>query len=360
MKEIRIEELKRFSVEALKRAGTSAEHAEVIAEALVTTDMFGVCSHGTKNLLNYIRKMQAGGLDPHAEPEIEAEGPAWAVVNGNCGMGIVSAVKAMKLAMEKAAVAGIAYVGVKNSCHFGAAGYYANLAAQRGMIGISMSNADPNMVIPNSSDVAIGNNPFSFAAPLKNGRTVFLDVALSNVAALKVVNAREKGEKVPKEWLVDDHGTPTDDPSGCPETSHLRPMAAHKGSGLAVMVELFSSVLTGSGILSDVTSWNLDLAKPNHAGHAFIAVDISHILPMRVFEASMERLARELHGAKKAEHADRTYLPGEMEWDKYDAASERGTLQLTEVMEENMLRLSEMFELPLKLTDHEQGGEPKK
>jgi len=352
MKRILLNELKTFSAEALQKAGVNAANAQIIAETLVTTDMFGVISHGTKNLLNYILKMQAGGLEPHAEPLIEAEGPSWAVINGNAGMGMVSGVKAMETAVAKAKKTGIAYVGVKNSCHFGAAGYYANLAAKRGMIGLSMSNGDPVMTIPNSSGVVIGNNPFSFAAPLKNGKSVFLDIALSNVAALKVVNAREKGEKVPKEWLVDADGNPTDDPSEFPEKSHLRPMAAHKGYGFAVMVELLSSVLTGSGMLSDVKSWNLDMATPNNVGHAFIAIDIAQILPMELFEARMERLADELHNAKKAKGAERIYLPGELDWAKYDAASQSGKLELNEVMAGNLVKLSEMFDLPLNLENN--------
>ena len=333
----------------MKKAGVSAANAQVIAETLVTTDMFGVTSHGTKNLLNYILKMQAGGLNPHAEPTVEAQGLAWAIINGNRGMGMVSSVCAMKLAIAKAASAGIAYVGVKNSCHFGAAGYYANLAAKQGLIGLSMSNGDPVMTIPNSSGVAIGNNPFSFAAPLKNGKSVFLDIALSNVAALKVISAKEKGEKVPKEWLVDADGNPTDDPSDFPNDSHLCPMAAHKGYGFAVMVELLASVLTGSGMLGDVKSWNLDMATPNNVGHAFIAIDIAQIMPMGLFEDRMERLANELHNARKAKNANQIYLPGELDWEKYDAASKNGQLVLTEVMAENMIKLSEMFDLPLKL-----------
>ena len=130
-------------------------------------------------------------------------------------MGMVSSCRAMELAIEKAKKTGIAYVGVHNSCHFGAAGYYANLAAQQGLLGIAMSNTDPNM--------AIGNNPFSFAAPLKNGKSVFLDIALSGAAALKIVMAREKGQQVPPGFLIDAEGLPTTDPSGFPYESHLLP-----------------------------------------------------------------------------------------------------------------------------------------
>ncbi len=349
MKTIRIDDLRDFSMLALRKAGVSETDSAVIAEALVTTDLFGVFSHGTKNLLNYILKIQAGGLDPKAVPTVEAEGPAWAMLNGNAAMGMVSATRGMELAVAKAGTAGIGYVGVRNSCHFGAAGYYANLAAKRGMIGIAMSNADPNMAIPNSSCVAIGNNPFSFAAPLPNGESVFLDIALSNVAALKVVMAREKGTSVSKEWLVDSDGRPTSDPSGFPGKSFLQPMAAHKGYGLAVMVELLASVLTGSGLLSEVKSWNLDLATPNNVGHAFIALDISQMIPPELFAARMEQLAGELHSADKAANADRIYLPGEMEWEKYDAALRSGRLQLTDAMAENLAKLSGMFQIELKM-----------
>ena len=139
MKAIQVDELLRFAQAALEAAGVGAEDARTIANTLVTTDTFGVFSHGTNNLYNYIRKMQAGGLDAKAVPTVEKEGPSWAIVNGNAAMGMVSSCRAMELAIEKAKKTGIAYVGVHNSCHFGAAGYYANLAAQQGLLGIAMS-----------------------------------------------------------------------------------------------------------------------------------------------------------------------------------------------------------------------------
>jgi len=349
MKTIRIDDLKNFTVMALRKSQVSAKDAQTVAEVLVATDMFGVFSHGTKNLLNYILKMQAGGLNPKALPTVEAEGPAWAVLNGNAAMGMVSACKAMELAIEKAKTVGISYVGVKNSCHFGAAGYYANLAARQGMIGMAMSNTDPNMAIPNSRGVAIGNNPFSYAAPLKNGESVFLDIALSNVAALKVVMAKEKGALVPKEWLIDADGQPTSDPSGFPGKSFLQPMAAHKGYGLAVMVEILTAILTGSGLLSEVVSWNLDLPAKNNVGHAFIAIDVHKILAAEFFDARMEQMVHELKKEPKAKGAEQIFMPGEMEWERYDAARQSGEIQLTDAMVENLTKLSAMFGLELNL-----------
>lgn len=332
MKKIKISELYRFSVDSLIAAGMSEENAKITADTLITTDTFGVLTHGTKNLNAYIQKMQAGGLDAAAEPIIERDGPAWAIIDGNKAVGMVSAHKAMQLAIEKAKVCGIAYVGVRNSCHFGAAGYYANLAAQNGMIGLSMSNADPVIAVPNGKTKAIGTNPFSFAAPDGKGKSIFLDIALSNVAALKVIMAQEKGLDIPDTWLVDEDGLPTTDAFKFPKEASLQPMAAHKGYGLAVLVEILASVMTGAGMLSQVASWNLDLKSTNNAGHAFIAIDVSKMLDMDEFVSRITYMADELRNAPKAKGATQIFMPGEMEWARRDAALTTGELELTDAM----------------------------
>lgn len=342
MKRVRLNELHQFAERSMQAGGLSMQDARTVADVLVGTDAFGVMTHGTKNLMGYVKKLQAGGLDPNAVPEIGAEGPAWALIDGGKAMGMVSACKAMNMAVEKARNCGIAYVGVKNSCHFGAAGYYANIAAKAGMLGIAMSNTDPIMAVPNGCGVSLGSNPFAYAAPMANGRSIFLDIALSNVAALKVIMAKEKGQMMPPGCLVDDEGRPVTDPNLFPKRSSLAPMAAHKGYGLAVMVEILSAVMTGAGMLSQVKSWNLDPATPNNAGHAFIAVDVSKMMPMEEFEARMQALADELHSAKKAANVERIYLPGEMDWDKYEAAEKRGWIEIPDAMADSLEKLSQM------------------
>lgn len=346
---IKLDELRRFSVEALLKVGVSEEDAKTTAEVLITTDTFGVLTHGTKNLYQYILKMQAGGLDAKAVPTVEGEGPSWAIINGNKAVGMVSACKAMNLAVKKAKETGIAYVGVKNSCHFGAAGYYANLAAKEGLIGLSMSNADPVIAVPNGSKKAIGTNPFSFAAPLGNGKSVFLDIALSNVAALKVIMAQEKGQAIPDTWLVDNDGLPTTDAAKFPKEASLQPMGAHKGYGLAVLVEILASVITGAGLLSEIASWNLDLSSTNNAGHAFVAIDVSKMIPAEVFATRINQMASELKNGPKAKGADKIFLPGEMEWDKRSEALESGELEITDAMAESYRKLSELTGVKINL-----------
>ena len=349
MKKVKLDELKQFCVSALVKVGVSQENAKATTDVLVTTDMFGVLTHGTKNLHQYILKMQAGGLDAKAEPTVEVEGPAWAIINGNQAIGMVSSCAAMKIAIEKAKNVGIAYVGVKNSCHFGAAGYYANLAAKEGLIGIAMSNADPVIAVPGSCVKNIGSNPMSFAAPLPDGRSVFLDIALSNVAALKVIMAQEMEKPIPDTWIVDENGVPTTDANKFPKNASLQPMAAHKGYGLAVLVELLSAIITGAGMLGEMKSWNLDLATPNNAGHAFIAIDVSKMIDFDAFKLRMQRLENELHNAPKADGVERIYLPGEMEWDKRLAAEASGEIVITDAMADAYQKLSEMTDTQINI-----------
>ena len=342
MSKIKLDRLRSFAVSALVSIGMSEMDANTTADVLVTTDTFGVLTHGTKNLCGYIEKMKAGGLDAKAEPSIEREGSAWAIINGNKAVGMVSSCKAMKLAIQKAKDCGIAYVGVHNSCHFGAAGYYSNLAAAEGMIGLAVSNADPVIAIPNGRKKAIGSNPFSFAAPLGDGKSIFLDIALSNVAALKVIMAQEKGQKIPDTWLVDEEGVPTTDADKFPKEASLQPMAAHKGYGFAVLVEILAAVMTGAGILSEVVSWNLDLASVNNAGHAFIAIDVSKMMPYDTFTKRMAQLSDELRNAPKAKNAEKIYIPGEMEWDKRSAALASGEIEVTDAMLASYKKLEEL------------------
>lgn len=350
MKKIKLAELKSFSEAALIKAGVTEENAKIVTEVLTTTDTFGVMSHGTKNLYQYILKMNEGGIDAKAEPSIVCEGPAFAVMDGNAAIGMVSSYKAMQLAIKKAKETGIGYVGVRNSCHFGAAGFYANMAAAEGMVGLSMSNGDPVMTIPGGKGVAIGNNPFSFAAPYGD-KSVFLDIALSSVAALKVVMAKEKGIQIPKDWLVDENGVPTDDPSGFPGKSVLQPMAAHKGYGFAVMVEVLASVITGAGLLNEITSWNLDLPSKNKVGHAFIAIDATKMMEKAEYDARMSQVVDSLHKTPRAQGVERIFLPGEMEWDKRAKALENGEIEITDVMAENYKNLAKLYDLQVEIIE---------
>lgn len=327
-KKIRLSDLKDFCAQSLVKAGMSEKDARITAEVLAETDAYGTHSHGTANLANYVKKAKAGGLDIHAEPEVIKDGPAFAILDGKNAMGMVPAYMGMDLACQKAKTAGIGIVTVRNSTHFGAAGYYANMAALRGMVGIAMSNVDPNMTVPGARGMLIGNNPLAYAAPSNEKPTVFLDIALSNVASLKVVKARKEGKSIPSTWIVDKDGIATTDPSHYPEEGAMQPMAAHKGYGLAVMVEILTGGLSGGAMsmLDNIVSWLFELDEPNRVCHTFIAIDVEQFVGIEVFTKRIDDMVTALHEAPKAKGSDRIYVPGEMEWERYEKAEDGLTL----------------------------------
>jgi ureidoglycolate dehydrogenase (NAD+) len=323
-KMIKAEKLTRFCVAALSAVGMREADAHTTANVLVTTDTWGTFSHGTHHLPNYVKKIRAGGIDPLATPEVVLDTPVLAVVDGHNAIGMVTSCSAMQLAIEKARSIGIAYVSVKSGNHFGAAGYYANMAAQEGMIGLAMSNADPNMAPPGGRTSVIGNNPFAYAAPAGEEPPVVLDMALSTTAATKIFVAKLKGAKIPDNWIIDSEGRSTTEVGDWPASGSLLPMAGHKGYGLAVMVEVLAAVLSGGAVGLEVNNWFDNLPTPPGLGHAFIAINIEKIMPIDQFKGRMDKMIREIKNSPTAAECDRIYLPGEIEWGKRNLALKEG------------------------------------
>jgi len=321
---IRTEQLRRFCIEAMQRCGMRELDARTTADVLVTTDAWGVYSHGTLALRKYMDRVRAGGVDAQADPEVVTESEAWAIVDGHDALGMVTACRAMQVAIEKARNAGIAYVGVRGSTHFGAAGYYANLAAEQQMIGLSMTNTNPVMAGVGSRGRIMGNNPLAFAAPVGDGHPVVLDIAMSTVAGGVVAAAMAEGRVIPDHWMLDTDGQPTTDPSWFGREGPLQPVGAHKGYGLAVMVEILVAVLTGSGMTDQIVPWSRRPESPTNTGHAFVAIDINSIMPLEQFFDRITHLCGNLCGADLADGAQQILMPGQIEWDRYDQAMAHG------------------------------------
>jgi len=312
------DQLERFCVAAMTRYGMSPADAGLVAETLVGTDMLGIFTHGTKLLRGYIKRMKAGGLNPKGAPRVVSEGPGWAIVDGESAMGPLCARKGMAAAIKKARTAGIAYAGVKNSCHFGAAGAYALLAAEAGMIGLSMSNDVPSMTVPGARNHVLGTNPFAVAIPAGEEKPILLDVAMSTVAGSKVYAAVSQGKPIPDNWIITTaDGRPTTDGSCYPHSASLLPMAGHKGYGLALMVETFAGLLSGGAIRGEIVSWIFEkFDQPTQHSHAFVAINVGAMAPMDLFTRRVDAMIRDIRNSPRAQGAERIYLPGEMEWEK--------------------------------------------
>lgn len=342
-----VSRLTTFCTQALLRRGLSAEDAEVTASALVLTDSWGIHTHGTKNLSGYIRRLEGGGIRENAKPFIEQEGPAWALVDGDNAIGMVASTVAMRTAMEKARSSGIGFAGLKQSCHFGAAGVYSNLAAQEGFIGISMANDTPTVSVPGARAAVLGSNPFSYAVPVPNRNPILFDVATSTVAGGKVFQAARRGESIPEGWIIDEQGLPTTKPELFPEHAVLTPFSGHKGYGLALLIEILSAVVTGAAIAQQVPSWSFSEASihTNH-GAAFIAIDITSLMSRHSFDARLNQMIEEIRSAPRVSGTSRIYLPGEMEWEHRERALRQGLSLPPEVLESLHL-LSNQLGLPL-------------
>jgi len=333
-KPVSASDLTEFCMGALRKCGVSEADARLTIDVLVTTDTYGVFTHGVKCLRGYVTRLRAGGLKADARPRVDREGPAWAIVDGQCALGMVTSVFAMNTAIEKARTAGMAYVGVRNSCHFGAAGYYANLAAKADMIGMAMANDYPSMAILGAKKAVLGTNPFAYAVPAGKNDPIFLAIASSTVAGGKVRIAQTKNQKIPDTWMVDADGIPTTDPFLYPGSASLLPFAGHKGYGIALMIENLAGVLTGTGAMWDLNNW-IDGRKdiPTNHGAAFLAFNVGAITPLDAFKNRVDQLIRDIHETPKAKGTDRLYVPGEMEWQNRRAALANGISLPADVVE---------------------------
>lgn len=334
MNRLSIPGLRHAVTDMLVRCGVGPQNAAETADALVTTDAMGVFTHGTKLLAGYLRKLQGGGYVASAEPRIEREGPGWAIVDGQSALGQVGSLRAIRLAMQKARDVGIAYVGLRNTGHIGAAGYYAALAAREGLIAMVTGNDIPSVAAPGSRAAVLGSNPLAYAIPVTDGDPILLDIATAAVAGGKVYAAIQRGEPIPPTWLIGPDGQPTTDGSLYPQHAALAPMAGHKGYGFGLWCEILSAILPGGHMTWQVGSWIFDEpSRPSWHNASFTVIHVEAMAPMGEFQSRLRRLIDELHSAPPAAGVERVLLPGEREWNNYRQALSQGIQLPTDVQE---------------------------
>lgn len=321
---ISVDKLHSFCMEALLKAGVHESDARTTADVLVTTDTWGTFTHGTKALRAYIRRVRGGGLRKQGSPHVVKEGPAFALIDGESSIAMVSSVFAMRTAMDKARASGIGFAGLRNNCHYGAAGYYAAMAIPENMIGFSMANDIPTVNAPGAKGSIMGSNPFAFAAPSGKELPVMLDMATSTVAGGKVFAAAQLGKPIPEGWLLDMEARPTLDATLFSHAGSLTALGGYKGFCIAFMIEVLSAVLSGSSISNEVLSWTFsDPSLPTGHGAAFMAINIGAFLNVDDFKRRMDHLVNEIHSAPKSETGT-LYAPGEIEFRRREKALKDG------------------------------------
>ena len=325
--EVKPEELNRWAVLILQSAGASREAAEATARCLVGANRRGVDSHGIVFLRFYLPRLRSGAARGDAHPTVAVDLPALALVDGHNALGAYVADFAMSLCCDKAKEAGAAVVAARNSGHFGAASHHSELAANRGCIGIALSNSDPGMAPLGALGPILGTNPLAIASPAGSGKpTPSLDVATSVVAQGRIILAQRAGTEIPADWAIGPDGKPTQDPNQALAGAVL-PMAGHKGFGLAFMLDVLSGCLPGAQLSPEITP-DPNSPEPEATGHCFIAIRVDALRDRADYDRSIEKLAGYVHGAKRADWADPFMIPGERE---AKVASERtGRIPLLE------------------------------
>lgn len=322
--------------------------AATCARRMVEADLRGVETHGVFRLPHYCRRIRAGGINvrPHVRPE--RENAVTALVDGDNGMGHVVMTFATELAIRKAAEAGLAWVGVRNSNHAGPAAVYSTMPLAHDMIGIYMTVANANHMAPwGGVELILGTNPISFAIPAGEEPPIALDIATTVSSYGKIKLAAQKGESIPVGWMVDRKGQPITDPRRS-EEGFLLPIGGYKGYGLNVVIGMLAGVLNGAAFGRDVVDFNKDLATPNRGGHMIMAIRVDNFRPADQFKGEMDRVIREIRSSERMEGVDRIWLPGEMEFERIRERSRHGVPVAASTVE-RLRQLATELELPDRL-----------
>ena len=307
----RPEAVHRAISEALAREGVPPHVREIEADLMTEAELHGVPSHGVLMLPRLLDGFRDGRANPKPAVVLTRAAAAACVLNGDRGPGRYVGVRGMLAAVERAGRFGIGACLATETTHWGRAHAYACLAAERGYIGICTTNAIPNMLAPGSDRPVLGNNPLAIAAPRGGSRhPIVLDLAMSQAAFGRVAAAAREGEAVPPGWGLDADGNPTTDAAAILASRRLLPMGGHKGSGLAIMMELLTAAL-GGGLLSPEIARRDGSGLDPGASKLFIAIDVGAFGERARFEARVDDLSAHLRGTASDPEV---VCPGDRGW----------------------------------------------
>ncbi len=298
--------------EILALLGEERENAKLAAAALVAADMRGVSTHGVNLLRLVSQRVGAGMLALPTKVEAIKEDATTAVLDGNNGLGQVAASRASSLCVEKAKQAGLGMVVVRSTNNLGALGYYTlQSASNHGVVAILTTNGNPSVAPHGAADPFFGTNPLSIAVPSAGGRALVLDMSASVVARGKIRLAAMSGESIPLGWACDETGEPTTDPKRALKGS-LLPLGGPKGSGLAMMIDILSGVLSGSSYGRKLKSFH-ELDGATGVGACFIAIDVGRFVDPESFARTIGEYVGDIKALRKQPGVNEILVPGDVE-----------------------------------------------
>jgi L-2-hydroxycarboxylate dehydrogenase (NAD+) len=355
-----------FMMDVFQGLGVPQEDARICADVLIASDLRGIESHGVGRLKYYYDRIQRGQHRVQTEMEIVQETETTALVDGHHGMGHVIAYHSMCMAMDKAKRYGLGAVAVRNGTHFGIAGYYALMAAQEGMMGLTVTNARPAIAPTFSTEPMLGTNPIAFAAPSDMDYPFCFDGATSITQRGKIEVLARAEKPVPEGWVIDAQGKPLTDPNQALEDfgqaqAALLPLggagellAGYKGYDLATLVEILSASLCGGKFMKDLLGFAEAeegfprSRRPYMLGHFFLAIDIEHFIPLEVSRRITGQIMRALQSARQAPGQERIYVAGEKEYENEKRIRKQGV-----PVNPNLLRELQTMQDELNISGYE-------
>lgn len=349
------DQLFQFTKSILQAAGCPEKDARLGAEVLISADLRGVDSHGVARLVGYVRLIDNGRVNTTPETRIIHETPSTAVLDGDSGLGLVVGPQAMKIALEKANKVGSGWVSVRNSNHFGIAGYHSMLALQEDCIGISMTNASPLVAPTFSKERLLGTNPIAVAIPADKEPPFVLDMATTTAANGKLEILQRKRKEAPKGWIQDESGEVTTDPFGVKNGGALLPLGgdrehgSHKGYGLSSVVDIFSAVLSGANYgpwVPPFVAFMEPAADPvgKGIGHFFGAMRIDGFRPAGEFKSHMDNWIGRFRNAEPVMKGHDVLIPGDPER-KLESERKKEGIPLLDPVVDDLKTLADRFEI---------------
>ncbi|MGA1841980.1 MAG: Ldh family oxidoreductase [bacterium] len=329
--------MERFMIDVFKGLGVPEEEAKVCADVLITSDKRGIDSHGVGRLKTiYYDRIKAGIQSPVTNFEVVKEGPTTAVIDGHNGMGHLISKKSMDLAIQKAGRYGMGMVAVRNSTHYGIAGYYALMAIEAGMIGITGSNARPSVAPTFGIENMLGTNPLTFGIPTDEEFPFVIDCATSLAQRGKIELYDRANKEIPEGWVIDNSGRVRTDTHQILKdladgTAALAPLggigeetAGYKGYGYGTVVEILSAALQNGSFLKMLSGVKDGKKVPYPLGHFFIAINISHFTDLDSFKKTAGDILRAIRTSQKMPGQNRIYTAGEKEHIAWLERKEKG------------------------------------
>ena len=347
-----------FSTAIFQKMGCSEKDAKAITKVFLAAELRGLASHGMIRIIDYYHLKKVNRINTKPDVRIVHESPSTAVVDADNAIGMVGAGASMKIAIEKAKKAGTGWVATKNSNHFGIGCYYAMMALEHDMIGITMTNANPMVAPPGSLERLLGTNPIAVAIPAMKEPPFVADLSTTAIARGKLILAAKKGEKIPFGYVQDAEGNPTDDPDILSKGGAMLPLGgdlrhgSHKGSCLASIIDIFAAVFSGANFGPFVPPTGAFAPVPEKKvgdgmGHFFGAMRIDGFQPAEDFKSRMDLWIKTFRNAKSKEGQE-VIIPGDIERNLEEKIMKEGINIIPKVAGE-LKEIADELDVPFKI-----------